>query len=230
MGARFEAYGGSILAGLKSARRVIRGAELHRRVGGKNCDFLVELEDCIAVFEFKAAVLSARILIPEVLRKDNSTRKIQDGVMQIQSTASKLRRGNLDVLAIDRAKPILGFVVVYGHIPFPNAPWYAKEIIEADLERKLERARIKPGPLAHPPIVLTSRTFELLVTALDAKMNLRDLIEEKTSVPYESVGDWLEFLKGKLKEHLPEHLPSFVDDVFRDYFAALGASAPSESE
>ena len=228
LGNRFEKYSELLLRGVAPARRLVSEAEMRKHASGKNCDFLLEFEDSLVLLECKAVIRSARILTEEVLRQDNSTKKIQRAILQLCKTSCTVKDGVLDALDVDSSKPLFGFVVVFGDIPFANSRWYFERVISFGLEEKLARARTSMDALAQPPVVLTSEALELFVTAVNTGMSVVELSEEKARLSYNSVGDWPEYLQSKLTEQPPTHLPKFISEVSDEYFASLGVGSDAE--
>ena len=192
-------------------------------MGGKSCDFLLELDDCVALFECKAAIMSARILIEDVLRKDNSTAKIQHGMLQLYETAHAIKSGAFEKLGVSSTKPIVGFVVILGHVSYPNSPWYRERILMPGVEEKLKESASAYERYPQCPVVLNSRGLEHLITALNQGHDLTRLLDEKASRSYTSTGDWIEFLGHHVQDRLPLGVPKITVQNYDAFFATMGA-------
>ena len=120
-GGTVEAHVARVLRCYRGQVRILEADDLKPLTNGQSCDFLVEAPDCIVLVESKAAIFERRILMPAMMQDDNSTAKIVGAFGQLRETFEALRAGTFDHFGVDRNKPVVGIVAMYGDLPCPNS-------------------------------------------------------------------------------------------------------------
>ena len=106
LGDSFESYVGQVLDEIPGG--TTHGLEELKKVlpqEGQRCDYVVETPDILILIECKAVTVTARILTESVLRANNSTTKIAQGIGQLVATGQSIRASVLDTVISDRKKP-----------------------------------------------------------------------------------------------------------------------------
>jgi hypothetical protein len=224
IGDAVEGYVGRVLASFEGLVSLHGEEPLKTLVGGKCCDFLLELPGEILLVEVKAVSFIKTVLTENSVATDTSTRRIAEGIRQLYATAHELHTGRFETLGIDKTKPVMGIVVTLGDIPLVNTKWYFETFIMALASPKLEPP-IYPSPnLARRPVSMTVRTLEQLVMVCSSLgRSLTGLYSDWCAQPELTVGDWDAYLNQIVRDnyHAVRSLP-FIRPQTVELLVSLG--------
>lgn len=197
IGTAFETYVEAVLNQLPNCR-MTRPDKLQINNHQRACDFAVETNDAVLLFECKAVSETAHLMLESTIRNQNATTQINDGVDQIRDTARRSQDGSLGFDVAGRR--LFGFVVTYGYILFANSEWYRTKILgwdnsasESDLETVAN--------------ILSINDLELFVLVVaSTELSAKQLIELKEAENYITSGDWETFLQQVIRDRNTNHV------------------------
>jgi hypothetical protein len=220
----FQRYIGCILREIPEILKLLDDDAIKKAYSGRHCDYIAEFPDHVFLVECKAVSFTPRLLLDDVILKDNSTRKVGDALEQIEATANGIREGAFVSMGIPQDKPIYAAVATYGDIPLANSDWFFQSFV-----RQMTKAKLTAGTgglFRSIPAILSARAFELLCLLAKAGKSVAESFADKDTRNYYVVGDWETFLVDELCKIPTEIQPEFqfVRDNFVAFFRSLNLS------
>ena len=221
-GPSVEDYVELVVSCLHSRRDVIRPERLTETVDTKVCDFIIQFDDMAWLIESKGVAFRRNNISPKTVLADSSTRRMQDGIEQLTSTATLIRGGTFAPYGIPEDTPLFGSIVTFDYIPFANLPRYFREFIVKP--SSIEFACIdRSGPLfSELPFVLDIETLERLIIVLnDGTKSLQSLVTEWREAGMGKAGDRNSFVAKIMHEqegsrflpHMQEDFDEFCNTI-----------------
>ena len=223
LGKSFEKYIGRLLSEIDSIQGCWDENELKRFVDGSVCDHLVQTDDYILLIECKATTYSSRLATEIAVKQDNSTTKAAQGLGQLNATARDVSEGKFfPLIGNITDKPILGIVITYGELYFPNSQWYWEDVLKPKLKSSAinEISRL----FKHRPQIMSVSNFEnLILFSKELKESILKIFDTKLEQDFNKTGDWGAFLPHLVNSDIKEELQllaatgtNFFDEIAPD--------------
>jgi len=195
-GKTFESYIEKILLEFIPTQQIFTENNLRKYTNEKVCDFLVNSDDYILLVECKGTEYSAITASVNALQRDNSTRKISRGIIQMISTANQIKNNLFfDLLGDISNKKIIATVITFKHIYFTNLDWYRENVIYPHIDRETLN-HIEKLFAFHPQILSVDELEKILVHSSTDGMSIYKIFEEKLSQSIASTGgEWGNYLQ-----------------------------------
>ena len=204
-------------------------SQIERLSGGKGCDFILETENMLLLVESKSVAFERRLLFPEYMQHDSSTKQIIHAGEQLRATQDDIRNGLFDSIVTDRTKPMKFIIATYGDIPYANSEWYLRRVIIPSAESDESPLPSDTFGLSSSPVVMSLQVLEMFIVAVNSfNISPLDLFTEKADHDQLRMGVWGDFLRGKLNT-IKSSLRAFdfIDRANEEFIATL--SNPSKT-
>lgn len=213
-GKTFENYVEKLLLEYIPKEKIIAEKDLQKFTKEKVCDFIIVEKDFLYLIECKGTEYSSYIATINAMKKDNSTKKISSGIVQLGSTAKQIKNNCFQELLGDtKSKKLISSIITFKQLYLVNIKWYWENVTTSLINEELKR-EIESTFAYKPQILSISELEQLLDYSSKNSINYFEIFKEKLTQSESLTGDCSIFLKND--NHKVDLLLKTFDSFFKD--------------